>query len=509
MAKKQPKLVSDVLNAISALEILGVTEDIDSFRKRIKKLETAPAPRGSGGSNYIPVLVGSSQLTGSLRKLILIGNGVTATDQNGDVTLNITGGSGDVSSVFGRTGAVTAQSNDYTWAQINKTTSDIADITTRSHTSLTDIGTNTHAQIDTHIASTANPHSVTKSQVGLGNVTNDSQVKRAEMGVADGVATLGSDGKVPSAQLPALALTDVYVVASEAAQLALTAQEGDVAVRTDQNKSYIHDGGTAGTMDDWQELLTPTDAVTSVNGQTGAVSLTTTNINEGTNLYYTDARARAALSGTSPINYNSSTGAFTLDTVGVTKGGTGLTSATVGDILYASASNTLSALTGNTTTTKKFLSQTGNGSAAQAPSWATLAITDLPSGSFKQARASGTNTAFNNSWTTIDSVSITLDVDSIVYAYGSCDGRFADTTVRSCQSRIASNDGSDTARSGSSFQTVGNASGGSLRSQLNAGAVFTLTAGTYTIKFQGLNNTDANNITTDNSEINVLSVPNR
>ena len=37
-----------------------------------------------------------------------------------------------VSSVFGRSGAVTAQTNDYTWAQINKTISSLADITTRS-----------------------------------------------------------------------------------------------------------------------------------------------------------------------------------------------------------------------------------------------------------------------------------------------------------------------------------------------------------------------------------------
>ena len=43
---------------------------------------------------------------------------------------------------------------------------------------------------------------ITKTSLGLNNVTNDAQVKRSEMGVANGVATLGNDGKVPSAQLP-------------------------------------------------------------------------------------------------------------------------------------------------------------------------------------------------------------------------------------------------------------------------------------------------------------------
>ncbi|HKV35617.1 MAG TPA: peptidase G2 autoproteolytic cleavage domain-containing protein [Pyrinomonadaceae bacterium] len=44
--------------------------------------------------------------------------------------------SGAVSSVFGRTGAVVAATNDYTWAQINKTTSSLADLTTRSASDL-------------------------------------------------------------------------------------------------------------------------------------------------------------------------------------------------------------------------------------------------------------------------------------------------------------------------------------------------------------------------------------
>jgi hypothetical protein len=50
---------------------------------------------------------------------------------------------------------------------------------TVAHTNLTSIGSNTHAQIDTHIGSTSNPHTVTKTQLSLGNVTNDSQLKRA------------------------------------------------------------------------------------------------------------------------------------------------------------------------------------------------------------------------------------------------------------------------------------------------------------------------------------------
>lgn len=47
------------------------------------------------------------------------------------------------------------------------------------HQNLNGAGTNTHAQLDSHVASVANPHTVTKTQVGLGNVTNDAQLKRA------------------------------------------------------------------------------------------------------------------------------------------------------------------------------------------------------------------------------------------------------------------------------------------------------------------------------------------
>jgi len=65
----------------------------------------------------------------------------------------------------------------------------------------------------------------------------------------------------------------------------------------------------------WQQVDN-TDAVVSVNGQTGAVSLTTDNIPEGaTNLYYLNSRARAALSFIAGSGaYNSTTGVITIPT---------------------------------------------------------------------------------------------------------------------------------------------------------------------------------------------------
>ena len=69
-----------------------------------------------------------------------------------------------------------------------------------------------------------------------------------------------------------IAITDVFSVGSESAQLALSASQGDVVVRTDENKTYIDNGGTAGTMADFTQLVVPSGGVTSVSGHTGVVS---------------------------------------------------------------------------------------------------------------------------------------------------------------------------------------------------------------------------------------------
>jgi hypothetical protein len=95
----------------------------------------------------------------------------------------------------------------------------------------------------------------------------------AQRGAPNGVATLDAGSRVPAAQLPAIAITDTFPVASQAAMLALPAQRGDVAVRSDVRKSLILAADDPTALADWQELLTPADVVTSVDGLTGAVVL--------------------------------------------------------------------------------------------------------------------------------------------------------------------------------------------------------------------------------------------
>jgi hypothetical protein len=70
------------------------------------------------------------------------------------------------------------------------------------------------------------------------------------------------------------AISDTFVVASQAAMLALTgAEKGDLCVRTDLSKTFVLAGTSYATLADWQELLVPTAGVSSVAGKAGAVTL--------------------------------------------------------------------------------------------------------------------------------------------------------------------------------------------------------------------------------------------
>lgn len=113
----------------------------------------------------------------------------------------------------------------------------------------------------------------------------------------NGYVGLDASGKIPNSVLPPLAISTTSVVASQAAMLALTAETGDVCVRTDLTKTYILTGtGNPTVLGNWQELLNPpgSSTVTSVNSKVGAVVLSTDDVAEGaTNQYYTAGRVRS------------------------------------------------------------------------------------------------------------------------------------------------------------------------------------------------------------------------
>lgn len=92
-------------------------------------------------------------------------------------------------------------------------------------------------------------------------------------GQVNGYAGLDGAGKVPLAQLPSIAISDVSTVASQAAMLALVAERGDVAVRSDTLETYILSAEPATVLANWKKLLFPAPVV-SFNTRTGAVVLT-------------------------------------------------------------------------------------------------------------------------------------------------------------------------------------------------------------------------------------------
>lgn len=91
------------------------------------------------------------------------------------------------------------------------------------------------------------------------------------------VATSGSyadlTGTIPTSALPPLAINEVFTVATQAAMLALSAERGDMAIRTDTGQTFVLAADAPGTLANWKEIVSA-GKVVSVAGKTGAVTLT-------------------------------------------------------------------------------------------------------------------------------------------------------------------------------------------------------------------------------------------
>ena len=151
--------------------------------------------------------------------------------------------------------------------------------------------------------------------INSGNVTTAlgfTPENPANKGAANGYASLDSGGKVPSAQLPSY-VDDVLEFVNLAA-FPGTGEVDKIYVAIDTNKTYRWGGST------YVEI-------SASPGSTDAVP-------EGsTNKYYTDARARAAISATGSLSYNSSTGVLSFtDAVTSVAGRTGAVTLATSDI---------------------------------------------------------------------------------------------------------------------------------------------------------------------------------
>jgi len=155
----------------------------------------------------------------------------------------------------------------------------------------------------------------------MSGVTVTGYIPTTEKGAALGVATLDAGGKVPQSQIPLMGDLNYQGTWNASTNTpTLTSSVGtkgyyyvvDVSGNTNLN------GITDWVIGDWAifngsiwQKVDNTDAVVSVNGQTGVVVLTTTNIAEGTNEYFTQARARTSISAGTGISYDNTTGVVT------------------------------------------------------------------------------------------------------------------------------------------------------------------------------------------------------
>lgn len=115
-----------------------------------------------------------------------------------------------------------------------------------------------------------------RAALGLGSAA------LATTGAAPGnVPVIDAGGKLLASLLPALAITDTFEVASQADMLALAgarpedprlpAERGDIAVRSDLNRTFVLKAEPASALANWVELKTPTDVVLSVAGLQGVI----------------------------------------------------------------------------------------------------------------------------------------------------------------------------------------------------------------------------------------------
>ncbi len=302
-------------------------------------------------TNVTSSLVAATSISDSdkstIRNNIGAGTGAGAVDsvntQTGDVVLdtdNISEGSSNlyftdsrvasnsaVAANTAKTGITTSQANEITanTAKVGITTQQASDITTNN----AKVGITTD-QANAITANTAKNSYPTSDSTKLAGIETGAEVNPTSTdGLSEGSSNLYYTESRVSANTSVSANTAKVGITTEqsnaivanTAKVGITTQQANdittnnakVGITTTQadniiaNNAKISFDSTSSAKLSGIEAGAQVNTVDSVNGQTGAVSLSTTNVSEGTNLYYTDARVTAnstVAANTAKISYN-------------------------------------------------------------------------------------------------------------------------------------------------------------------------------------------------------------
>lgn len=161
------------------------------------------------------------------------------------------------------------------------------------------------ASVSSHIGNTANPHKVTKAQIGLANVENKSStqirseltkenvtnalgytpIDESRIGAANGVASLDASGRIPASQIPGG--FDNIEEYDNLAAFPTTGEEGKIYVAKDTNLTYRWTGTQF--IEISPSLALGETATTAYRGDRGKVAYDHSQVSGNSTIHHTHA----------------------------------------------------------------------------------------------------------------------------------------------------------------------------------------------------------------------------
>ena len=194
---------------IKKVKLPGVVEALDirdDFASHYLGITTTALVDGTtsatvaiGGNNVTAVANDWVKLNGSADSFIYTGSAWVQFAAESTYSLSADDGIKIENSVIKHTNAVTADTTEgfktFTYDAQGHITAATAATTAQADAINSGITATKVGEYDDHLADTTNPHSVTAEQVGLGNLTNDKQIKGLASGTTSGdIVTFGADG---------------------------------------------------------------------------------------------------------------------------------------------------------------------------------------------------------------------------------------------------------------------------------------------------------------------------